>query len=124
MLVEGEEEVGSKNLGAFFQEHKERLQSDVIVVCSPENIDTGIPSITYSLRGIASCLVELQSATMPVHSGMAGGLLADAALALNVILARLYWENGKIPIPGFYDKVRKLTPPERRAFRKLPETDR
>ncbi len=120
MLVEGEEEVGSKNLDAFFREHKERLQSDVIVVCDTENIETGIPSITYSLRGIVACLVEVQSATKPVHSGMAGGMLADAALALDVLLARLYWKNGKIPIPGFYDKVRKLTPQERRAYRKLP----
>ena len=120
MLVEGEEEVGSKNLDAFFKEHKDRLQSDVIVVCDTENIDTGIPSITYSLRGIVACLVEVQSATKPVHSGMAGGMLADAALALNVILARLYSKNGKIPIPGFYDKVRKLTSSERRTFRKLP----
>jgi acetylornithine deacetylase/succinyl-diaminopimelate desuccinylase-like protein len=123
MLVEGEEEVGSKNLDAFFKEHKERLQSDVIVVCDTENIATGLPSITYSLRGIVACLVEVQSATKPVHSGMAGGMLADAALALNVILSRLYWKNGKIPIPGFYDKVRKLTPQERRTFRKLPGDD-
>ncbi len=120
VLVEGEEEVGSKNLDAFFAEHKARLQSDVIVVCDTENIDTGIPSVTYSLRGIVACQVEVVSSTMPVHSGMAGGLLADAALALNVILARLHWKNGKIPIPGFYDKVRKLTSKERRAYRKLP----
>jgi len=51
---------------------------------------------------------------------MAGGMLADAALALNVILARLFWSNRKIPIPHFYDKVRPLTPKERRAFRRLP----
>ena len=51
---------------------------------------------------------------------MAGGVLADAALALNVILARLYWKNGKLPIPHFYDKVRKLTAKERRAFKTLP----
>ncbi len=123
MLVEGEEEVGSRNLDGFFREHKERLQSDVIVVCDTENIDTATPSITYSLRGISACLVEVQSASKPVHSGMAGGMLADAALALAVILARLYWKNGKIPVPGLYDKVRKLTPQERRAFRKLPGDD-
>jgi acetylornithine deacetylase/succinyl-diaminopimelate desuccinylase-like protein len=123
MLVEGEEEVGSKNLDAFFHEHKDRLRSDVIVVCDTENIDTGVPSITYSLRGLVACLVEVQSATKPVHSGMAGGMLADAALALNVILSRLYWKNGKIPIPGFYDKVRKVTSSERRACRKLPGDD-
>jgi acetylornithine deacetylase/succinyl-diaminopimelate desuccinylase-like protein len=120
MLVEGEEEVGSKNLDAFFKEHKEKLQSDVIVVCDTENIETGVPSITYSLRGIVALHVEVTSATKPVHSGMAGGMLADAALALNTILARLYWKHGKIPIPGLYKKVRKLTSKEKRAFRKLP----
>ncbi len=120
MLVEGEEEVGSTNLDGFFKEFKDKLQSDVIVVNDTENIETGLPSITYSLRGIVSVHVEVTSATKPVHSGMAGGMLADAALALNVILSRLYWKNGKIPIDGFYKKVRKLTAKESRAFRKLP----
>jgi acetylornithine deacetylase/succinyl-diaminopimelate desuccinylase-like protein len=120
MLVEGEEEVGSTNLDAFFKEHKEKIQSDVIVVCDTENIDTGLPSITYSLRGIVALLVEVQSATKPVHSGMAGGMLADAAIALNVLLARLFWKNSKIPVPNLYDKVRPLTPTEKRAFRRLP----
>ena len=90
---------------------KKRIQSDVIVVCDTENIETGLPSITYSLRGIVAVLVEVQSGQMPVHSGMAGGVLADAALALNVILSRLYWKNGKLPIPGFYDRVRPLNAP-------------
>jgi acetylornithine deacetylase/succinyl-diaminopimelate desuccinylase-like protein len=123
VLVEGEEEVGSANLDAFFREYQDRLRSDVIVVCDSENIDTGLPSITYSLRGIAAALVEVESATKPNHSGMAGGMLADAALALDVILARLYAKNGKIPIPGFYDRVRKLTPREKRTARKLPGDD-
>ncbi|HXG11174.1 MAG TPA: M20/M25/M40 family metallo-hydrolase [Gemmataceae bacterium] len=120
MLVEGEEEVGSANLMAFFKEHKERIRSDVIVVCDTENIETGLPSITYSLRGIVAVMVEVQSAKLPVHSGMAGGALADAALALDVILARLYWGNGKLPIPRFYDRVRPLTPRERKTIKSLP----
>ncbi|HLJ96709.1 MAG TPA: M20/M25/M40 family metallo-hydrolase [Gemmataceae bacterium] len=120
MLVEGEEEIGSRNLMAFFKQYKKRIHSDVIVVCDSENIDVGLPSITYALRGIVGVLVEVRSAKMPVHSGMAGGALADAALALNVILSRLYWDNGKIPIPHFYDKVRPMTPKERQALRRLP----
>src|SRR5262249_46486061 len=60
MLVEGEEEVGSANLLDFFREHQRRIQSDVIVVCDTENIDTGLPSITYSLRGIVALVVEVQ----------------------------------------------------------------
>ena len=120
MLVEGEEEVGSRNLETFFQEHHQRIQSDVIIVCDTENIEVGLPCITYALRGIVGVVVEVQSAKMPVHSGMAGGALADAALALNVILGRLYWNRGKLPIPRFYDKVRPLTPRERRAIKGLP----
>jgi acetylornithine deacetylase/succinyl-diaminopimelate desuccinylase-like protein len=120
VLCESEEEVGSRNLDAFFKAHKDRLLSDVIVVCDTQNIEVGLPSITYSLRGIVSVLVEVETATKPVHSGAAGGQLADAALALNVILSRLYWKNGKLPIPGYYDKVRKLTTSERRTIKKLP----
>src|SRR5262249_54215818 len=91
VLVEGEEEVGSTNLVGFFKEHKQRIQSDVIVVCDTENIEVGLPSITYSLRGIVAVQVDVESAKIPVHSGMAGGALADSAIALNVILSRLYW---------------------------------
>jgi acetylornithine deacetylase/succinyl-diaminopimelate desuccinylase-like protein len=124
MLVEGEEEVGSFNLQGFFRENKDRLLSDVIVVCDTGNIETGLPCITYSLRGITSALVEVRSATTPVHSGSAGGMLADAALALDVILSRLYWKNGKIPVPGLYDSVRKLTAREKKVFRSLPGSER
>jgi acetylornithine deacetylase/succinyl-diaminopimelate desuccinylase-like protein len=120
MLVEGEEEIGSSNLLGFFKEHKQRIHSDVIVVCDTENIAVGLPSITYALRGIVALTVEVQSAKMPVHSGMAGGALADAALALDVVLARLYWKNGKIPVPGLYDGVRPLTAAERRTYQSLP----
>jgi acetylornithine deacetylase/succinyl-diaminopimelate desuccinylase-like protein len=120
MLVEGEEEVGSKNLLKFFETHRDRLKSDVIVVCDTENIEVGIPSITYSLRGIVAVKVDVNTAKIPVHSGMAGGAIPDAAIALNAILGRLYWDNGPLPIPGFYDQVRPLTPKEHAAFNKLP----
>jgi acetylornithine deacetylase/succinyl-diaminopimelate desuccinylase-like protein len=120
MLVEGEEEVGSRNLLGFFNEHKKRIQSDVIVVCDSGNVETGLPCITYSLRGIVGVLVEVESAKLPVHSGTAGGQLADAALALNVLLSRLYWKNGPLPIPHFYDTVRPLSDKERRTFHSIP----
>src|SRR5215213_4702640 len=120
MLVEGEEEVGSKNLLKFFETHRDRLKSDVIVVCDTENIEVGIPSITYSLRGIVAVRVDVTTAKMPVHSGMGGGALPDAAVALNAVLGRLYWDNGPLPIPGYYDQVRPLTDKEKAAFNKLP----
>lgn len=123
MLVEGEEEIGSSHLLGFFQKHRERLLADVIVVCDTENVEAGTPSITYSLRGLVSFLVEVETAKAPSHSGFVGGALADAALALNVILARLYGGNGEVPVPGFYDGVRPLTSPEKAAFEKLPVDD-
>jgi acetylornithine deacetylase/succinyl-diaminopimelate desuccinylase-like protein len=120
MVVEGEEEVGSKNLMKFFDVHRDRLKSDVIVVCDTENIEVGTPSITYSLRGIVAVQVDVTSAKIPVHSGTGGGGLPDAAIALNAILGRLYWDQGPLPITGFYDQVRPLADKERQAFRKLP----
>src|ERR1051325_7399709 len=119
MLVEGEEEVGSSNLQGFFVENKDRLMSDVIVVCDTENVEIGLPCITYSLRGIVELRVSVRTAAAPVHSGMAGGGLAHAAIALNVILSRLYWNHKKLPVPGIYDKVRKMTASEKRAARKV-----
>ena len=124
MLVEGEEEVGSANLLGFFQEQRQRIQSDVIVVNDTENIEAGLPCITNSLRGIVAVQVEVQSGQMPVHSGMAGGALADAAIALNVILSRLYWKNGPLPIPGFYDRVRPMNALERSRWPLCPATKR
>jgi acetylornithine deacetylase/succinyl-diaminopimelate desuccinylase-like protein len=120
MLVEGEEEVGSSNLDGFFKEHRDKLMSDVIVVCDTENIETDLPSVTYSLRGVVGVQVDVESATKPNHSGMVGGFLADPALALNVLLSRLYWKKGKIPIRNFYRDVRKLTGKEKKTFRSLP----
>jgi cysteinylglycine-S-conjugate dipeptidase len=123
MLVEGEEEISSSNLVPFFKENKDRIKADIIVVCDTENAEIGLPALTYSLRGIVEAKVEVRSSTTRVHSGMAGGMMADAALALNVILARLYWKNGKIPVPGLYDKLRKLTSKERAMIRRLPFDD-
>src|SRR4051812_30042871 len=120
MVVEGEEEIGSKNLMKFFDVHRDKIKSDVIVVCDTENIEVGLPCITYALRGIVAVQVDVTSAKLPVHSGMGGGALPDAAIALNAILGRLYWDNGPLPIPGFYDQVRPLTEKEKAASKKLP----
>jgi acetylornithine deacetylase/succinyl-diaminopimelate desuccinylase-like protein len=120
MLVEGEEEIGSRTLLGFFKQCKDKIKSDVIVVNDTENLETGLPSITYSLRGVVAALVEVEALKRPVHSGMGGGLLPDAAIALNAILGRLCWDGKKLPIPGFYDRVRRLTPKERSTYKNLP----
>lgn len=124
VLCEGEEEVGSSNLMGFFKQYRQKIQSDVIVVCDTENIETGLPSITYSLRGIVAVSVKVESSTKPVHSGMAGGSLADSAIALNAILARLYWGHKKLKVPGLYKQVRKLTKAERAMLKRMPGTEK
>ncbi|GBD37033.1 Succinyl-diaminopimelate desuccinylase [bacterium HR36] len=120
MLVEGEEEVGSRNLLGFLREHRERLQADVLVVTDTENLDPEIPCLTTSLRGIITLKVEVRGLERPLHSGMAGGLAPDAALALNAILARLCWAGKRrIPVPGFYEGVKRLSGKELKALRRL-----
>lgn len=119
VLVEGEEEIGSKNLMSFFRKYRKLIDADAIVVCDTENIATGVPCITYSLRGVVSALVEVSTAAGPKHSGMAGGLIPDAAIALNVILSRLFWGNGKIPIPHFYDGITAMSARERKWLKQL-----
>lgn len=124
VLVEGEEEVGSKNLMKFFQENRKRVQADAIVVCDTENIQVGKPSITYSLRGVVTMLVTVRSASIPAHSGMAGGAIADSAIALSSILSRLYWADQKLAIPGFYDSVKPLGVAEKKAIGSLGEGEK
>ena len=120
MLVEGEEEVGSRTLMGFLKKYRHKLRSDVIVVTDTENLETGLPSITYSLRGIVALRVEVEALKRPVHSGMGGGLLPDAAIALSALVGRLAWDGRKLPIKGFYEAVRPLTPRERSALKALP----
>lgn len=120
VLCEGEEEIGSKNLQAFFKKYKDKIQSDVIVVTDTGNVEPDLPCVTYSLRGIVEVMVEVAALRQPVHSGEGGGTLPDPAIALASILGRLYWGDGKIPIPGLYDSVRKLTPAELATYQALP----
>jgi acetylornithine deacetylase/succinyl-diaminopimelate desuccinylase-like protein len=120
VLIEGEEEIGSKNLFAFFKRYAKLIRADAVVVCDTENVEAGLPCVTYSLRGGVSAVVTVRTAEGPRHSGMTGGWLPDAAVALNVILARLFWDNGKLPIPRIYDGVKPMTAQERRWLKQLP----
>jgi acetylornithine deacetylase/succinyl-diaminopimelate desuccinylase-like protein len=123
MLVEGEEEIGSRHLIPFFEQYQKMLQADVIVVCDTSNVEVGTPCITYSLRGIVELLVEVETLKQPVHSGSGGGVLPDAAIALAEILGRLCWRRKRIPVPGLYEGVRPLTAAEKLEYKLLPITE-
>ncbi|MEZ0311869.1 MAG: M20/M25/M40 family metallo-hydrolase [Myxococcota bacterium] len=119
-LIEGEEEIGSAHLMKFLHKHLDRLQADAIIITDTANIDTGIPSLTNSLRGMAAVDVEVKVLKGPLHSGMWGGPLPDAAMALCKILARLTKDDGSVDLPGFYEKVMPMNAAERASLEKLP----
>lgn len=122
MLVEGLEEIGSPGLVPFIAQHQELLKADVIVVTDTDNLRIGAPAITNSLRGNMALDIVVRSSKFPSHSGTSGNGLADPALALCELLARLQASSGRYAVPGFYDQVRGLSPDEQAMMRSL-ETD-
>jgi cysteinylglycine-S-conjugate dipeptidase len=120
LIVEGEEECGSGHLGEFLRSHRERLAADVIVLSDTANLATGLPSITTSLRGILNVDVRVKALDHPVHSGMWGGPVPDAASALARLLGRLFDARGEVAIPDFEVGCGALGPSERARLEALP----
>lgn len=120
ILIEGEEEIGSANLGAILQQHRDLLAADAVVIADSENFDTGHPSLTASLRGIVTVTVEVRSLASSVHSGTWGGPLPDPVLALSKMLATLVDDQGRPAVPGLLDKVRTLSSRDRASLDSLP----
>lgn len=124
LLIEGEEEIGSANLDAFVDEHKDLLAADLVLISDSSMFGEDIPSICYGLRGMTYMQLEVVGPNKDLHSGSFGGAVHNPIQALCEIIARLHDKNGRITIPGFYDDVRPLTRKEREAFKKLPWSDR
>src|SRR5689334_5807069 len=120
VVVEGEEEVGSQNLGKFLTENREALKCEVVMVSDTGMIAKHQPTISYGLRGVAALEVKVTGAKMDLHSGVFGGAVANPAAALARMLASLHDKNGHITVDGFYDEVAPLEDWERQAWRKLP----
>jgi acetylornithine deacetylase/succinyl-diaminopimelate desuccinylase-like protein len=119
-LLEGEEEVGSVNLGDFCREHKPLLTADIILVSDTGMIAQDIPSITVGLRGLAYMEVKVTGPNRDLHSGLFGGAVANPANVLAKLIASLTDENNKITIPGFYDDVVIISDEERAMMAKAP----
>ncbi|MEJ5052853.1 dipeptidase [Sphingobacterium sp. MYb382] len=119
-MIEGEEEVGSVNLGTFVIENKERLKSDVIVISDTSMISLEQPSLETGLRGLSYVEVEVTGPNRDLHSGVYGGAVANPATILAKLIASLHDENNHIAIPGFYDDVVELSAAEREALNKAP----
>lgn len=119
-IIEGEEEIGSPNLGAFMEKHKDLLASDVILVADTGMIDRDVPSITTGLRGLSYMEVEVTGPNRDLHSGLFGGAVANPANVLAKMIASLTDENGKITIKGFYDDVMEISTEERKKMAEAP----
>lgn len=119
-VIEGEEEAGSDHLQEFLETYKSKLHADVIVLTDTGNFETGLPSITTALRGLVTVNVEVKALRQSVHSGMWGGPVPDATMALCKMLASLTNPDGSIAIPGILEKVKPLTAAEQRDIASLP----
>jgi len=119
-MIEGEEEVGSANLGIFVNANTERLKADVVLISDTSMISMENPSIETGLRGLAYMEVEVVGPNRDLHSGVYGGAVANPATILCKMIASLHDENNHITIPGFYDKVIELSDEEKKALNEAP----
>ncbi|HYG17682.1 MAG TPA: dipeptidase [Ohtaekwangia sp.] len=119
-MIEGEEEVGSDNLGTFVAANKAKLKADIILISDTALISLDHPSITTGLRGLSYMEVEVTGPNRDLHSGVYGGAVANPINVLCSMIASLHDEKGRVAIPGFYDKVASLSAAEREALNKAP----
>lgn len=119
-MIEGEEEVGSANLGTFVKNNKEKLLADVILVSDTGMLANDVPSVTTGLRGLSYVEVEVTGPNRDLHSGLYGGCVANPLNIMAKMVASLHDENNHITIPGFYDRVVELTDEERAEMARAP----
>jgi acetylornithine deacetylase/succinyl-diaminopimelate desuccinylase-like protein len=119
-LIEGEEETGSVNLPAFLEKHRDRLSADVVVLSDTYNFATGVPALTWQLRGLVQVDVEVTCLGRPVHSGDFGGAVPDAVRILCRLLDDLRAPDGRIGVPGLYRDVVRPSAAVRKRLARLP----
>lgn len=119
-MIEGEEEVGSSNLGPFCIANKAKLKSDVILISDTSMVANDVPSIDVGLRGLSYVEVEVTGPNRDLHSGVYGGAVANPINVLCQMIASLQDENKHITIPGFYDDVLETSTEDRAAMAKIP----
>ncbi len=119
-MIEGEEEVGSSNLGIFVSANKARLKADVVLISDTSMIANDTPSINTGLRGLSYLEVEVAGPNRDLHSGVYGGAVANPINTLCAMISSLHDADGRVNIPGFYDAVVELSATERKALAEAP----
>lgn len=119
-LIEGEEEVGSPNLGKFVAANKELLKADVILISDSSMLSMETPSLDTGVRGLSYIEVVVTAAGRDLHSGTYGGAVANPITILSKMIASVHDENNHITIPGFYDDVVVAGAEERALINKAP----
>jgi acetylornithine deacetylase/succinyl-diaminopimelate desuccinylase-like protein len=120
VLLEGEEEVGGEGIARFVREHPEQLKADFALVSDTEMFAPGLPALCVGLRGMIYTEVEAVGARTDLHSGIYGGAAPNPFVALAQVIAALKDPQGRILIPGFYDKVQAPSADELKAWKRLP----
>jgi acetylornithine deacetylase/succinyl-diaminopimelate desuccinylase-like protein len=119
-LLEGEEEVGGEHIEEYVAAHPDRLKADAALVCDTEMFAPELPTITTGLRGLVYTELEARGADHDLHSGVYGGAAPNPFQALAEMINQLKGPDGKIRIPGFYQRVKKPTAKELAAWKRLP----
>jgi len=119
-MIEGEEEIGSPNLGPWIIANKEKLKGNIILISDTSIIANDIPSIDTGLRGMAYMEIEVVGPNRDLHSGVYGGAVANPITVLCKMIASCHDENNHITIPEFYDDVQDLSLEERKELAKAP----
>ena len=122
-LIEGEEEIGSEHLDAFIAAHKDLLASDFCINPDAGMIAADKPTITYGLRGLMYAEIRVYGPDRDLHSGLFGGTVHNPAQALIELIAGMHDKDGRVTLPGFYDKVRPISKEEHEDFTRLPVDD-
>ncbi len=119
-IFEGEEEIGSPSMAAFLEAHRELLASDLALNPDAGMIAAGIPTIVYALRGLAYFELRVYGPAHDLHSGLFGGIVHNPAQALCELIAGMHDAQGRITLPGYYDRVAVLDPDEKKELGRLP----
>jgi acetylornithine deacetylase/succinyl-diaminopimelate desuccinylase-like protein len=120
LLIEGEEESGSPNFAELLRERADRLACDVVVVSDTGMAAPDLPSAVTSMRGLADAELTLRGPAVDLHSGSFGGAVPNPLHALAELIAKLHDDQGRVTLPGFYDKVRPLSDRERELMARVP----